>query len=151
MFSDGFPSVAHVYDFSVGVNVRLDEPGRVRWVVIPKGAPVPTVTLVALGLEGSAEPALVSGVTKVVVGGVNSTVWVTTALTAKTAYDMYLFAEVGCLLACFVVGWLEGARTSTVHVRGHGVNVIPLTLVCLDLLVFAWHVFSLSLSLLCTG
>lgn len=91
-FQASTPYSSSVTQSSFDLNVQLNEPGIVYYVVVANGATAPSESQIKAGLNGSGLSAIQSGSINVVAGAVlyNETV---SGLTSTTDYDVYSVAE----------------------------------------------------------
>ena len=91
-----FPNITRVEDFAVTVDVALDEPGMVYYVVVASPSALPNPSQVLAGLASGAEVSVLSGSAPVSTATSATEVLVTTpvegGLKAQTSYDLYLIA-----------------------------------------------------------
>lgn len=100
------PVMTVIEDFTLAFDVVLDEPSTVLWVVVAAGATSPSVTNVRAGEDGAGNPGVASGSYMVMAVNVSTTVTIHGGLSAVTAYDVYLFAEVRRVVANASVAWM---------------------------------------------
>jgi len=93
VFSTGYPDVQTVYDFAFVLEVALDEPGVVHWIVVVAGTAPPTSGQILNGTDGTGAAALVSNSTVVSMAGTVVPLVVSEALLAATDYDVWIVAE----------------------------------------------------------
>ena len=88
------PQYLNVQDFSFQVRASLDEPGTVRYVVLPKSSVAPLLVDIIAGTDGSGSPGVAAGSFAVPSAATPVTHTVDNGVLAATEYDVYLFAEV---------------------------------------------------------
>lgn len=92
VFNAGFPKLANIDATKADLQVNLDEPGKVFYLVVAKGSTAPTVAQVIAGVNYGA-------VTKIAAGSIDVSAAATvksatiTGLTDKTNYDVYVVAQ----------------------------------------------------------
>ncbi len=92
VFISGFPSTSSIFQSQFDLQIQLDEPGTIYYVVLADAALAPSAAQVKLGKDESGSTVSLSG--SLAVSAASSTATKTiTSLSAGTSYDIYVVAE----------------------------------------------------------
>ena len=95
VLTTGFPATpsAGIEDFAFQLDVQMDEPGLVYYVVVPEDSLRPSVSEATTGKDGTGAVAISVGVIDVPAGGVTYSTRIASGIIAATVFDCWVVGE----------------------------------------------------------